>query len=229
MTAINKYNTSMIYSIRSPHTDKYYIGSTTQKLCKRFSDHKINYKLYLKGSFSFVTSFKLLELGDAYIELLEEINCDNKTQLEKREGEFIREHKTNCVNKCIVGRTRKEWHVDNKEHLKDYANKYYETNKEHIKDYANKYYETNKEHIKEHMKDYYESNKEHKQEYDKQYAIDNKKKIQERNKIRYDNKQELLVCECGSSIRTSSNLVHIKSIKHIKFLEQQIMNNLNIA
>ena len=101
MTAINKYNTSMIYTIRSPTTDKYYIGSTTQKLCKRFGDHKINYKKYLDAKHHFVTSYKILELGDAYIELLEEINCDNKTQLEKREGELIREHKNNCVNKRI--------------------------------------------------------------------------------------------------------------------------------
>jgi len=95
MNVINKFNTAMIYTIRSPHTEQYYIGSTTQILCKRFSDHKINYKGYLKGTSNFITSFKILELGDAYIELLEEINCDNKTQLEKREGEFIRIHKNN--------------------------------------------------------------------------------------------------------------------------------------
>ena len=178
MTAINKYNKSMIYTIRSPATDKYYIGSTTQKLCKRFGDHKVKYKLYLDKKHHFVTSFKILELGDAYIELLEEINCDNKTQLEKREGELIREHKNNCVNKCIAGRTTKEWYVDNKEHKKDYANKYYETNKEHYKEHADKYYESNKEHIKEQTKQYYEANKEHVCE-QRRRRYSNKKKLQE--------------------------------------------------
>ena len=117
MPAINKFNTSMIYSIRSNATDKYYIGSTTQILCKRFSDHKMNYKAYLKGTGGFTTSFKILELGDAYIELLEEINCDNRNQLEKREGELIREHKNNCVNRCIAGRTKQEYYIDNKDIL----------------------------------------------------------------------------------------------------------------
>ena len=118
MNVINKYNNSMIYTIRSPATESYYIGSTTQILCKRFSDHKINYTAYLKGTSKFITSFKILELGDAYIELLEEVNCDNKNQLEKREGELIREHKNNCVNKYIAGRTQKEYKTDNPEQLK---------------------------------------------------------------------------------------------------------------
>ncbi len=110
----------MIYTIRSPHTENYYIGSTTQILCKRFSDHNMHYKAYLKGTSNFMTSFKIIELGDAYIELLEEINCDNKTQLEKREGEFIRIHKNNCVNKRIEGRTKKEYRIDNVEKSKAY-------------------------------------------------------------------------------------------------------------
>ena len=120
MTAINKYNNSMIYSIRSPHTVNYYIGSTTQILCKRFSDHNIDYKAYLKGKSNFITSFKILELGDAYIELLEEINCENRNQLDKREGELIREHKNKCVNRYIAGRTDKEYRIENRDKIKAY-------------------------------------------------------------------------------------------------------------
>ena len=198
MTAINKYNTSMIYTIRSPTTDKYYIGSTTQKLCKRFSDHKINYKLYLKGAFNFITSFELLELGDAYIELLEEINCNNKTQLVKREGELIREHKKDCVNKRIDGRTPKEYNIDNKEHIKQYRI----DNKEHIKEYGKRYNIDNKEHIKEygkqynidnkeHIKQYQIDNKEHIKEIVKQYRINNKEHRKEYDKQRYNNKKKL--------------------------------------
>ena len=147
MTEINKYNKSMIYTIRSPHTEKYYIGSTTQKLCKRFSDHNRNYKSYLDEKYHFTTSFKILELGDAYIELLEEINCENKNQLERREGELIREHKNNCVNRCIVGRTQKEYRTDNKEEITKQKKKY------------------TIEHAKE------------KSLYDKKFAIDNKEMI----------------------------------------------------
>ena len=174
MTAINKYNKSMIYTIRSPATDKYYIGSTTQNLCKRFSDHKINYKYYLEAKYHFVSSFKLLELGDAYIELLEEINCDNKTQLVKREGELIREHKNNCVNMRIDGRTRKEYYIDTKEHKKQYQI----DNKEHRKEQARQHYIDNKEHIKQYQID----NKEHINEQQRRRRI-NKKKLQEEKTI----------------------------------------------
>ena len=135
MTEINKYNTAMIYSIRSPATEKYYIGSTTQILCKRFGDHKKKYKLYLDEKHHFVTSFKILELGDAYIELLEEINCENKNQLVKMEGEAIRKHKASCVNKKIEGRTKKEYRIDNKESIKEHHKQYYIDNKEHHKQY----------------------------------------------------------------------------------------------
>ena len=100
----NKYNNSFIYTIRSPHTDKFYIGSTTQRLCKRFVNHKSNYNSYVNnGIGSFITSFKIIELGDSYIELLEEINCDSKIQLETREGELMRLHKDLCINKNMAG------------------------------------------------------------------------------------------------------------------------------
>ena len=131
MTAINKFNTSMIYSIRSTHTVNYYIVSTTQILCKRFSDHNINYKAYLKGTGGFTTSFKILELGDAYIELLEEFNCENRMQLEKREGELIREHKNDCVNRNIAGRTDKEYRIENVEKSKTYRHEHVEIKKKY--------------------------------------------------------------------------------------------------
>ena len=196
MPAINKFNTSMIYSIRSPHTVNYYIGSTTQILCKRFSDHNINYKAYLKGTSNFMTSFKILELGDAYIELLEEINCDNRNQLEKREGELIREHKNNCVNRCIAGRTKKEYAIDNNDKIKAYCI-------------------DNKEEITKQKKQYYVDNKESISKKNNQYRIDNKESIKAQKKLPY-------VCSCGSTIRTSDKAKHNKTAKHIKALEQEI-------
>ena len=122
----NKYNNSFIYTIRSPHTEKFYIGSTTQILCRRFSNHKTDYNSYVNNGFKgFITSFKIIELGDSYIELLEQINCDTKTQLEMREGELIRLHKDLCINKIIVGRNQKQYYEDNSNKLKQYKKQYY--------------------------------------------------------------------------------------------------------
>ena len=172
MTAINKYNKSLLYTIRSPATEQYYIGSTTQKLCKRFSDHNIDYKRYLKGTFDFISSFKILELGDAYIELLEEINCENRNQLEKREGELIREHKANCVNHYIPGRTQKEWNTDNWEKLMEYKKEYALANSDKIKQYRI-------------------NNSDKQREYMKEYRFNNSEKIKEQKRMSYKEKKLL--------------------------------------
>ena len=218
MPVINKYNTSMIYSIRSPATEQYYIGSTTQLLCKRFSDHKINYKAYLKGTSKFTTSFKILELGNAYIELLEEYECDNKTQLEKREGEFIREHKNNCVNKRIEGRTKKEYRTDNIEKSKVY--------REVNIDKAIKYKIDNKDKIKKQSKQYRTDNKESISKKKKQFKIDNKESISKQSNEYYNDNIESIkakaklpyLCACGLTIRTDSKAKHFRSKKHIAFI-----------
>lgn len=120
---MNKFLKAQIYTIRSYQTDDIYIGSTTQLLCRRFADHKNNYKRYLAGKYNNVTSFKIIKYTDAYIELLEEFPCETKDQLHKREGELIRLHK--CINKNIAGNFskfsnvqeyNKEYNLINKEH-----------------------------------------------------------------------------------------------------------------
>ena len=116
----NKYNNSKIYTIRSYQIDKYYIGSTTQPLHKRLYDHKRGYTLYQNQKYHYVTSFELIKFEDCYIELLEEINFDNKEQLDKREGELIRANLNDVVNKRIEGRTVKEYRIDNADKLKQY-------------------------------------------------------------------------------------------------------------
>ena len=163
------YKNGKIYSIRSYQTDKIYIGSTTQPLSKRFSCHKSYYKQYLNGKHSYITSFEILQFEDAYIELIEELSCENKEQLCKREGELIRLY--NCVNKSIAGRTEKEWKIENKEKIKEYR----EQNKDKMKEYQKQ----NEDRIKEYQKKYREQNKDKMKEYNKQYYQQKKYKLKE--------------------------------------------------
>lgn len=89
------YQNGKIYAIRSPQTNKIYIGSTTQSLRKRFSLHKCdNYNP--KRNDKVCTSKDIMDFEDAYIELLELFPCNTKEELNKREGELQRFH--NCVN-----------------------------------------------------------------------------------------------------------------------------------
>ncbi len=71
------FQNGKIYAIRSHQTDKVYIGSTTQPLSVRFGEHKrMN-----------CSSREIMKFEDCYIELLEEFACENKMQLNRREGE----------------------------------------------------------------------------------------------------------------------------------------------
>jgi hypothetical protein len=105
------YKLGKIYQIWSPNTDKVYIGSTVQPLHKRFDAHKRG----LTGE-RYTNSRKVLECGEARIELIEDYPCARKSELNRREGQVMRGY-DNRVNKCIAGRTRAEYRADNREVL----------------------------------------------------------------------------------------------------------------
>lgn len=144
------YQNGKIYAIisRNPASaNSRYIGSTTVSLGQRMAIHRSMHRSGAKK----VASHIILDYGDAYIELLEECPCDSKMELERREGQIIRET-ANAVNKNIAGRSMAEYYVDNKEQFKAY----YLAHKEQIKAYYSSpltksrikaYYEANKEHI----------------------------------------------------------------------------------
>lgn len=112
------YQNGKIYQIWSPNTDKVYIGSTTQPLHKRLYEHTKG----LTGK-KYVYSRKVLECGDARIELIEEYPCAKKSELDRREGQVMRGY-DNRVNKCIAGRTGAEYRADNREVLAAKAMEY---------------------------------------------------------------------------------------------------------
>lgn len=100
---MNKFQEAKIYVIKSPSSEKFYIGSTTQALSTRFSEHKSHYKRYLAGLRNYTTSYALIKLDDAYIELLQECKCNNKQELLAEEAKQMRAMKDKIVNKYIPG------------------------------------------------------------------------------------------------------------------------------
>jgi len=83
------YQQGNIYIIRSPHTDKVYIGSTVVGLAKRFSQHK--------HSLNNCKSKEIIDCGDSYIELVEACPCNSKEELFRKEAQIMRET-PNCIN-----------------------------------------------------------------------------------------------------------------------------------
>lgn len=118
---------SKIYIIRSPSTDNVYIGSTTQRLSKRFAEHNSAYRRFIKGKGNGYSSFKLISLGDSYIELIETVECLCREELLKIEGGHIR-NTQHCINKQIVGRTKAESVKAFYEANVDYNKIYYHVN-----------------------------------------------------------------------------------------------------
>jgi len=169
------YKNGKIYKLWSPERDEIYIGSTTQPLYARKSQHKKNLNCSSKILYEKYT--------DVRIELLECFPCDNKEELTKKEGEYIRNN--NCVNKMIAGRTKKEY---NKEYL-----------------------ENNKTKIKEQMKEYRENNKEKFREYDKKWYENNKEKIKERESQKYTCECGRTF-RIGDKARHERSLIHSKFV-----------------
>lgn len=197
MTEINKYHTSKIYKISSPQCDKFYIGSTIKTLKARLSKHKADYKIYLeKGIGSCMTSFEIVKFDDCIIELIKDVNCESKKELERIEGECILEHHDRILNKKVAGRTQKEYHEANKEHFKNTKKEYYELHKEHLYNKQKEWNETHKEHLYNIKKEYYEVYK--------------------------DRLQEKFNCDCGGKYTFQSKSRHTKSQKHQLFISNNI-------
>jgi len=131
-------------------------------------------------------------------------------ELNRREGEHIRGHDT-CLNRCIAGRTQKEWYENNKEYVIEKNKKWYENNKEHMKEYGKEWREKNKELIKEKKKEYSENNKEHIKKYKKEWGEKNKELIKEKKTEKFD-------CDCGGKYLHNNKARHLKTKKHIAFM-----------
>ena len=114
-TGINKYNTSIIYTLRSYKTNKYYIGATTQTLSQVKADYTRRYINFINGTNQStrekISSFEIVKHGDAYIELLESVNCNNRSELNKRTGELIREQINNVVNTELFKPVKEKYNI----------------------------------------------------------------------------------------------------------------------
>ena len=149
----NKYHNSKIYQITDVGYNKCYIGSTTEELCMRMARHRADYKKFLNGKRRLNTSsFDLFDefgVENCKIELIEYYKCDTLQELQRKEGEHIKN--TECVNKKVEGRTKREWREDNRDKIKEQNRKYKEQNRDKINEYKREY-RANQYKIKEYPK-----------------------------------------------------------------------------
>jgi hypothetical protein len=195
---MDRYKNAKIYKIIDNITGAIYIGSTCEPtLARRLAKHKYDYKKYLNDNMNFVTSFKIIENNNYNIILLEEYPCETKDQLLARERYHIETSK--CVNKVIPSRTKQEWYNENKDIILDKCKEYYNQNKNEINECRKQYVKKNQDKIKKYKKEYYNENK--------------------------DKINEKFDCECGGKFTSKHKFIHLKTIKHQKYLET-LNNNL---
>ena len=152
----NKYLKGKIYKVVDIGYNKCYVGSTCAELSHRMSSHMNNYKQFIKGKIkdkvSIYDLFNEYGVENCKIELLEYYPCDTGFELRLREGKHIKHNE--CVNKCIAGRTRKEYFNDIKDKHSEFMKKYYKENQEKIKENCKEYYNQHQDTMKEHMRNY---------------------------------------------------------------------------
>ena len=128
---MNKYQNGKIYKVVDVGYKKCYIGSTCESLSQRMARHRQKYTTYLKGNIEHTRSFYLFDefgVENCKIEWVEDYPCNNKQELLKREGYYIQN--TECVNKKVAGRSRKQYYEDNKEHCLQKQKDYRQNHKE---------------------------------------------------------------------------------------------------
>jgi hypothetical protein len=97
-----------IYKIKSRRHSQVYIGSTRKLLATRFAEHCAEYEKYKRGQASFVTSFELIKLGDAWIELIHEDTFENDEALRMLEQYHIDRHGTVNRNRAYSSEAQKK-------------------------------------------------------------------------------------------------------------------------
>lgn len=212
-----EYKNGKIYAIRSHQTTNIYIGSTTRPLSQRLGKHRYCYNNNLNKS-----SMHILKYPDYYIELIETFACNSKDELEKKEGEYIRQFKDICVNVIYPQRTPAEYYEDHKDEIKEYKKKYQQQHKDELNQKSKEYHQQHKDEQNQKAKEYNQLHKEEKKIYDKEYRQQHKEKLKEQKKEHYqDHKEEInkkYNCECGGKYIHSSKARHLKTTKHKNYL-----------
>ncbi len=203
------YNLGKIYTVRCTNDlNLIYVGSTVQPLYKRFQAHKDKFHKETDRDFNMQLYKVMRELGSEYfyIELYENFPCNNKEELNKREGEVIRSIGT--LNKRIEGRTREQYKIDNADKIREQKKIHDKIYREENPDKIKNYYQENKEKILERQKEYFINN--HNQ------ILENSKTYYEKNKYK---RSETIQCECGCVVQKYELNRHKLTKKHLNFLK----------
>ena len=185
MTKDNRYEHGKIYKLIDNTTGMFYIGSTALKrLDQRYTNHRNSSNNNKKNNCKLYQNFTYDKFMNKDIKIiqLEEVNVNNKRELEKIENEYIQRELKNVL--CLNTRSA----IKNMETCIKWYQKHYQNmsknelfkEKEHQKRIA--HYEKTKEQSKEYSRNFYYEHKDKLTEYYKEYRATHKDLISERKK-----------------------------------------------
>ena len=216
--SVTQTSEGIVYIIRCTLDSSFcYIGSSFQRIDKRFTVHKQYFNLWLKdkikyNEYSIFPYFLKYGIENFYIKLIKPYNVIREHNKDFKhlwvyETLWINKMKKQCVNKYLPFSPL----CKNKIHRKPNDKKYYENNIEKIKEYNRKYYKNNLEKIKKQVKKYRENNIEQ----EKIRQIIKSKKYREKNKEQL--KQKISCLNCGSIVTHRHLSRHRKTLKCNKY------------
>ena len=144
-----------IYKITSPNTELVYVGMTTKTLKRRLQGHRSSAKMYSRGVPKYCSSFKVLDCGDAVIELIEE------TDDARREAYWIAELNTCNQMKLMVdwsdpvsvAKYNREYRAANIDAALESDRKYREAHRDARVEYSRQYRKANPEQFIEYTRE----------------------------------------------------------------------------
>jgi hypothetical protein len=98
----------------------------------RLRGHKRDYNCWLKDIGHYRTSYEIVKHDNCQIILLENYSCNDKYELEARERHHI--ENTQCINKVIPTRSKKEYILATKDKKQEYDKERRERFSERIKE-----------------------------------------------------------------------------------------------
>jgi hypothetical protein len=109
-----------IYIIKSKlNNQKVYVGSTKKNINERLKQHINQYNQYKNNKHIYISSFDVIEYGEPYIELLEIVSHEKRSE---RESHYIRLLKSvNVATNIHIIRTPQEKKEYNKKYCLEYS------------------------------------------------------------------------------------------------------------
>ena len=181
------YSKAKIYKIYNTIDDDIYIGSTCVSLSSRMSKHRAQMKMTKDKTNKCKLFQKMNEHGTEhfFIELIKEFpECESVEQLRKLEGEYITQLQPS-LNHRVAGRSKQEYHEDNRETVNLKARLYRAQHKEQSREYEKWRREQHGDKLREKSKYYYNLNKD-------------------------KTSQKVECSECGITVSSSSLKRHVK-------------------